>query len=201
MPEPPPELFEQYEALKNHIEWADSGHANEDAVQAQLIETEIHDFVARWHGHLGFPELDTAMRKLLSVADGLRGILDRAFLEDLRELVEHRHSVLLEPLLFQQSLRILEIWKLAPPELRPGLEEAIAGRPNPPPFDPDAFYREMKANEADTRTEYDHACAAMDATWGDRFTRETRDQLATADLAEAERWRRGLAQQLGVPPN
>ena len=201
MPEPPPGLFEQYDALQMHLEWAESGHAEEDPVQARLIETEIREFVARWHGQLDLPKFDAAMQKLVSVADALREILERAFLEDLRELVEHRHSVLLEPHLFQQGLRLLNIWKLAPLELRPGLEEAMAGTPNPPPFDPEAFYRELEAMGAETQADYDRAYAAMNATWGDRFTPETRDHLATADLAEAERWRRDLAHQLGVPPN
>ena len=96
---------------------------------------------------------------------------------------------------------MLDIWKLAPLELRPGLEEAIAGKPNPLPLNPEAFYREMEADAEEARADYDRAYAAMEATWGDRFPPETRDHLATADLAEAERWRRDLANQLGVPPN
>jgi hypothetical protein len=201
MREAPPGLLEQYAALSNHLEWAKSGRAAEDPVQARSVESEIRAFCDRWEGKLDFPEFDDALREMRAISDRMRTLLEGKFLEDLRDLVEKRHSVLLQPLLFEAEMKVLEIWKVAPAAMRPELEKAIQGDRAAGPFDPERFYRQMETDAENVNADYQRAFASMEASWADRFDAETRDRLSSADLAEAQRWRLDLANQLGVPPN
>jgi hypothetical protein len=107
-------------------------------------------------------------------------------------LLEKRHSVLIEPLIFEADIAFLNIMKQVPDSLRPELEK-IFRESQGYEFDAERFYRQVEKDSQDNIAEYNQAFAKMEVTWPDHFTAETRARLAGAPIEEINAWKAEVA--------
>lgn len=192
MPMPPPEFPEEYEAFRSRLDWAGEGYFRDhDVVQAQLCYAEMQDFLVRWQGKTGHPELEEGLAACAPIVAALKKALRASYLEALADLVEKRHSVLLSPILFEGDLKILALHKQMPEHLRPEFERTVLGHDGV--FDPEAFFRQAETDTEASETAYQQALAAMEITWPDHFTGADRTRLANARIEEINIWRGELA--------
>ena len=174
------------------MDWAEAGGPVTEVVRGQEAHTEMRDFLDRWQGKTGVRELEKVLANLRPAVDKIGQALEIEYLKALRDLLEKRHSVLIEPLLFEADIAYLNIMKQVPDSLRPELEK-IFRESQGYDFDAERFYREIEKDSQDNITEYDQALAKMEVTWPDHFTAETRDRLSRAPIEEINAWKADLS--------
>ena len=154
-------------------------------------------FLDRWQGKLRIPEFESAFAELRPSVDQIGRLLEAKYLEALAELLEKRHTVLIEPLIFDLDLQHIKIMQLAPPELLPDLEKIFREKMGYD-YDAERFYREAEAAEGEYETEYKQAFATMEVDWPERFDPETRARLSQAPIEEINQWKADTAAELAV---
>lgn len=197
MKRPPDKFIQEYETFRERWRWAQRGIDDNDLVAAQSAHAGMTDFLDRWQGNVGVPEFEEAMALLRPHAEMIGRLLESKFLEALRDLVEKRHSLLIEPKMFDLGIKFLKVMEVAPPPLRPSLEQ-IFREDHGYDYDPERFYRESEAEAEVCAADYNQALLEMGIVWGDRLTPALRQRLASADLPEVNRWRTEVAQQLAA---
>ena len=195
MKEPPREFIEGYDAFRERFEWAQRAVADDDLLQIQLCHADIAAFLDRWEGQTGVPELEKGLTELRPSIDQIGRLLETKYTEALRELLEKRHTVLIEPMIFRAGLAFLKIMQKAPEALRPGLEK-IFREHNGYLFDAERYYRESEPSLAEYTAEYDQAFTQMELTWPDSFDTETRERLVQATIEEINLWKNDLTAQV-----
>jgi hypothetical protein len=184
-----------YEAFRERMDWAEAGDIAEDVVRAQIVYSDMRDFLDRWQGSIGVSELETVLARLRRAVDKIARAIEIEYLKALQDLLEKRHSVLIEPLLFQADIAYLNVMKHVPDSLRPELEK-IFRESQGYDFDAERFYRQIEKDGRDNTTEYNQALAKMDVNWPDHFTAETRAGLAQAPIEEINAWKAEVSAKL-----
>lgn len=169
---PPESFIRDYAAFRERMDWFEATGIGEDVVRAQTLYSEMRDFLDRWQGSIGVSELEAGLADLRPVVAEIAQALEIEYLKALQDLLEKRHSVLIEPLLVKAELAYLEIMKHAPDSLQPELQK-IFRESHGYDFDAERFYRETEQSGEDNINEYNQALAKMEITWPDHFTAET----------------------------
>lgn len=195
MQHPPQKFFEEYQLFRERLEWAERGLADGDLVQSQLTHAEMSGFLDRWQGKIGLAEFESVFVTLRSPVDQIGRLLKAKYLGALAALLEKRHSVLIEPNIFEAGVAFIRTLQAAPGALRPELER-IFREHNGYDFDAERYYRESEAALEGYTAAYQEALARMEVDWPDRLTAETGARLARAPLAEINQWKAEVATQL-----
>jgi hypothetical protein len=193
---PPESFISDYEVFRERMEWVDAGGSAEDVVRGQSVYTEMRNFLDRWQGRTGVAELDTALADMRPAVENIGHALEIEYLKALRDLLEKRHTVLIEPTIFEAGVAFLGLMKHAPEALRPGLEK-IFRESMSYDFDAERFYRENEKDLEEYTAEYNQAFAIMEVTWPDHFTAETCARLANAPIEEINSWKAEVSVRLG----
>jgi hypothetical protein len=194
---PPESFIRDYEAFRERLDWANAGGIREDVVRAQAVYIEMRDFLDPWQGKIGVAAMEAGLAELRPIVDRIAALLETEYLKALADLLERRHTVLIHPLIFEGGVALLELMKVAPEKMRPGLEK-IFRESMGYDFDAERFYRENEADFEIYDTEYAQAFAKMEVTWPDRFSAETRARLARAEIEEINAWKVEVGRQLAL---
>lgn len=197
MKRPPKKFIREYAAFRERFDWAGRGIEEGDLPQSQLAHAEMLAFLDRWQGKLRIPEFESAFAELRPSVDQIGRLLEAKYLAALAELLEKRHTVLIEPLIFDLDLQHIKIMQLAPPELLPGLEKIFREKMGYD-YDAERFYRESEAAQGKYETEFNQACATMEVDWPERFDAETRARLSQAPIEEINQWKAETAAELAA---
>ncbi len=197
MKRPPQRLLDEYAVFRTRFEWMTANADDDDVVQAQNIHAELCAFLDRWQGKVRIPEFESAFAELRPRVDSIGLIIEAKYLEALADLLERRHTYLIAPKYFKTEVTFMEVMKLAPAELRPGLEEIFREHEGYD-YDPERFYREIEAKEEIYAAEYKQCLALMEVTWAERFTVALRERLARAPIEEINQWKAEVAKQLAA---
>ncbi len=197
MKRPPKKFFREYAAFRERFDWAMRSVRDGDVVQNQLTHADLLAFLDRWQGRLRIPEFEDAFVELRPCVEQIGRLLGVKYLEALADLLEKRHSVLIEPLIFKLDLDHIKIMQAAPPELLPELKRIFREKMGYE-FDAERFYREAEAAEGEYEIEYNQAFATMEVDWPERFDPETRARLNQAPIEEINQWKTDTAAELAV---
>lgn len=192
---PPESFIRDYETFREGMDWFEAGGLDEDVVRAQNFYNDVLDFLDRWQGNVGVSELEEALGKLRPTVNKIGQALEIEYRKALRDLLEKRHSVLIEPILFKADIAFLGIMKNAPDSLQPELKK-IFRESQGYDFDAERFYRRIEKDGQDNIAEYEQAFAAMEVTWPDHFTAETRARLTRAPIEEINVWKAAVSSRL-----
>lgn len=195
MKRPPQKFFEEYQLFRERFEWAERGLADGDLVQSQLTHAEMSGFLDRWQGKMGLPEFESVFAALRSPVEQIARLLEAKYLEALAALLEKRHSVLVEPAIFEAGVAYIRTLQAAPEALRPELER-IFREHNGYDFDAERYYRESEGALEEYTAEYEEALAKMEVDWPNPLTAEIRARLALAPIEEINQWKAEIATQL-----
>jgi hypothetical protein len=199
MKRPPESFISDYAAFRERMEWAELSMDEEDFAHVELVHSQMQEFLGRWQGNVAVAELEEVLVRLRPAVDQIGQALKVKYLEALSDLLEKRHSVLIEPLLFEADIAYLNIMKQVPDSLRPELEKTFR-ESRGYDFDAERFYREIERDGQDNITEYNQALAKMELTWPDHFTAETRARLAQAPIEEINAWKAQVNSRLNTVP-
>ena len=197
MKRPPQKFFREYATFRERFDWAARGIEEGDLPQSQLAHAEMLGFLDRWQGKIGIPEFESAFAQLRPSVDQIGRLLEAKYLAALAELLEKRHTVLIEPLIFDAGLQHIKIMQLAPPELLPGLEKIFREKMGYE-YDAERFYRESEAAQTEYEAEYKQAFATMEVNWPERFDAEIRARLSQAPIEEINQWKADTAAELAA---
>src|SRR5882672_5834225 len=122
---PPDEFFEDYEQMRERMEWAQAslgrGH---DLAQGKTFLEEFRHFHEKWYPVITDPEIREGMDAACAGLEQTVGRgLEKMFLTQLHEVIDARMDWQVGELLLKTSVSFIGLMKEAPPELRPGLEK------------------------------------------------------------------------------
>ncbi len=185
------QLIDEYNILQEHRSWAERGIEDRDVSQLKLILQEARDFLDRWQGKSGEPQIEQKLIELRENNRRVAAVLQGWFLETLYDLIGKRIDWLVQEERFRFSVEFIQVTVNAPSDLRPELEDVFqesAGRD----FDPERLYRESEAAAECTEKEFKKALATLEVDWPERVNERLHRRLSATDLRQLESWMNGI---------
>ena len=193
-------FIEEYHAMRLPFTWV-AEHLDDENVEIMEMRSaaeDIREFVGRWKGNVGIPEMETGLENMERLTGGIESHLGKMRALQMIEVLDARRGWLVAEQFFKLSQGYIEVMKTAPPELKPTLEKAYREHMGVD-YDAEQEFRESEAELDEAEERFRKAMEELAEGWPETATAEFRERVMGLEVKALDAWKGEVAVGAQIP--